>query len=85
MVWVQEEPRNMGAWRFVQEQFQPLLSSNGDASRRTLRYIGRPESASPSSGSLKRHQQESAELMEEAFAAEIKLEPKRKPGARRKR
>jgi 2-oxoglutarate dehydrogenase E1 component len=80
VVWVQEEPRNMGAWRFVQEQMQPIL----DPSRRTLRYVGRLESASPSAGSLKRHQQETAELLEEAFAAEIKTEPKRR-SARRKR
>jgi 2-oxoglutarate dehydrogenase E1 component len=65
VVWVQEEPRNMGAWRFIQEQIQPLLTST----KRTLRYTGRPESASPSAGSLKRHQQEHADMMEEAFAA----------------
>ena len=28
VVWVQEEPRNMGAWRFVQEQMQPVLESH---------------------------------------------------------
>jgi 2-oxoglutarate dehydrogenase E1 component len=80
VVWVQEEPRNMGAWRFVQEQLQPILDSN----QRVLRYVGRPASASPSAGSLKRHQQEQAELIEEAFAAEIKPEPKRR-AVRRKR
>ncbi|HLG97466.1 MAG TPA: multifunctional oxoglutarate decarboxylase/oxoglutarate dehydrogenase thiamine pyrophosphate-binding subunit/dihydrolipoyllysine-residue succinyltransferase subunit [Bryobacteraceae bacterium] len=63
VVWGQEEPRNMGAWRFVQEQLQPVL----DASGRSLLYAGRPPSASPSAGSLKRHQQEQAELIEEAF------------------
>jgi len=61
--WVQEEPKNMGAWRFVQEQLQPVL----DANRRVLRYIGRAESASPSAGSLKRHQQEQAELVDESL------------------
>ena len=60
VVWVQEEPRNMGAWRFVQEQMQPILEST----RRVLRYVGRAASASPASGSLKRHQQELAELLE---------------------
>jgi 2-oxoglutarate dehydrogenase E1 component len=65
LVWVQEEPRNMGAWRYVQEQVQPLAEASG----RSLRYIGRPESASPSAGSLKRHQQEQAEILEEAYAA----------------
>ncbi len=80
VVWVQEEPRNMGAWRFVQEQMQPIL----DSTRRSMRYIGRPESASTSAGSLKRHQEEQAELVESAFAAEIKPQTKRRP-ARRKR
>ena len=80
VVWVQEEPRNMGAWRFVQEQMQPMLEST----RRPLRYIGRPESASPSAGSLKRHQEEQAEIVDSAFAAEIKPEVKRR-NPRRKR
>ncbi|HYL36890.1 MAG TPA: multifunctional oxoglutarate decarboxylase/oxoglutarate dehydrogenase thiamine pyrophosphate-binding subunit/dihydrolipoyllysine-residue succinyltransferase subunit [Bryobacteraceae bacterium] len=81
IVWVQEEPRNMGAWRFVQEQLQPIL----DESNRTLRYVGRLASASPSTGSLKRHQQEQAELIQDVFAAEIKAEPKRRQFARRRR
>ena len=84
VVWVQEEPRNMGAWRFVQEQMQPVLEST----QRVLRYAGRAPSASPASGSLKRHQEELAELLEQAFSAEMKLvETKRKvpaAGARSK-
>src|ERR1700734_4274590 len=82
VVWVQEEPRNMGAWRFVQEQMQPIL----EPTRRVLRYAGRAASASPAAGSLKRHQQELAELLEQAFSAEIKLEvpAKRRVAARRK-
>jgi len=43
VVWVQEEPRNMGAWRFVQEQIQPILEPSG----RVIRYVGRAASASP--------------------------------------
>jgi 2-oxoglutarate dehydrogenase E1 component len=64
VVWVQEEPRNMGAWRYISEQIQPLLAS----SRRELRYVGRPESASPAGGSGKRHQQEQTELVSDALA-----------------
>jgi 2-oxoglutarate dehydrogenase E1 component len=64
VVWVQEEPRNMGPWRFVSEQIQPLLN----ASRRELRYVGRPESASPAGGSGKRHQQEQGEIVGDALA-----------------
>ena len=81
LVWVQEEALNMGAWRFLEEQVQPLLEPN----QRTLRYVGRAPSASPSAGSLKRHQQEQAELIERAFAAEIKTEPKRRSTIRRRR
>ncbi|HTB13725.1 MAG TPA: multifunctional oxoglutarate decarboxylase/oxoglutarate dehydrogenase thiamine pyrophosphate-binding subunit/dihydrolipoyllysine-residue succinyltransferase subunit [Bryobacteraceae bacterium] len=64
VVWVQEEPRNMGAWGFVRGYIQPVLDRQG----RTIGYAGRPESASPSPGSLKRHNQEQAQLIEEAFA-----------------
>ncbi|HYL72559.1 MAG TPA: multifunctional oxoglutarate decarboxylase/oxoglutarate dehydrogenase thiamine pyrophosphate-binding subunit/dihydrolipoyllysine-residue succinyltransferase subunit [Bryobacteraceae bacterium] len=81
VVWVQEEPRNMGAWRFVEEQMQPILEDT----TRAIRYIGRPASASPSTGSLKRHQQEQAELVDAAFAPEIRTVPKRRATARRKR
>ncbi len=63
VVWAQEEPRNMGPWRFLREPIQPLL----DESRRELRYVGRPESASPASGSGKRHQQEQAEIVNDAL------------------
>jgi 2-oxoglutarate dehydrogenase E1 component len=83
VVWVQEEARNMGAWRFVQEQMQPLLGPT----QRVIRYAGRAASASPASGSLKRHQQELAELLDQALSAEVKLEvaSKRKVFARRRR
>jgi len=63
VVWAQEEPRNMGPWRFLREQLQPLL----DATRREIRYVGRPESASPATGSGKRHQQEQAEIVNDAL------------------
>jgi 2-oxoglutarate dehydrogenase complex dehydrogenase (E1) component-like enzyme len=63
VVWAQEEPRNMSAWRFMAEQFRPLL----EPTRRELRYVGRPESASPATGSLKRHQEEQAEIAREAL------------------
>ena len=64
IVFVQEEPRNMGPWRFVHEHLQPIL----DPSKRVLRYVGRHESASPAPGSLKRHQQEQAEILDESFS-----------------
>jgi 2-oxoglutarate dehydrogenase E1 component len=63
LVWAQEEPRNMGPWRFMREWFQPLLEDT----RRELRYVGRPASASPATGSGKRHQQEQAEIVNDAL------------------
>jgi 2-oxoglutarate dehydrogenase E1 component len=63
VVWAQEEPRNMGPWRFLRENIQPLL----DDTRREIRYVGRPESASTATGSGKRHQQEQAEIVNDAL------------------
>jgi 2-oxoglutarate decarboxylase len=81
VVWTQEEPRNMGAWRFLQELIEPLLDGSG----RTLRYIGRAESASPATGSFKRHQQEQAEILDESLTlgavakkGRLRLAPRRK-------
>lgn len=62
VVWLQEEPKNMGAWTYMQPRLQPLL--NG----RTLRYIGRPERASPAEGFAEMHEQEQARIIAETFA-----------------
>ena len=56
--WVQEEPRNMGPWRFMLESMQGVL----ETSKRPLHYAGRPESASPAAGTTKRHEQEQSDL-----------------------
>jgi len=63
VVWVQEEPRNMGAWAFVRGHIQPMLGPS-----RAIGYAGRPRSASPAPGSPKRHQQEQADVIADAFA-----------------
>jgi len=65
VVWVQEEPRNQGAWMFVRDRLQPML----DSTRRTLLYAGRPEAASPAAGSYKRHTQEVSALIDDAFTS----------------
>jgi 2-oxoglutarate dehydrogenase E1 component len=65
VIWVQEEPRNMGAWRHMRECLQPVLDPTG----RRLQYVGRPESASPATGSYKRHLAEQAAVIEAAFNA----------------
>jgi 2-oxoglutarate dehydrogenase E1 component len=63
VVWAQEEPRNMGPWRFMREAIQPLLDGGG----RTILYVGRPESASPATGSGKRHQEEQVAVINDAL------------------
>jgi len=64
VVWVQEEPRNMGAWIFMRTRLQRIMANEA----RTLGYAGRPESASTAPGSTKVHNREQAELLDQAFA-----------------
>jgi 2-oxoglutarate dehydrogenase E1 component len=66
LVWAQEEPRNMGAWRFVREQF--LDGPLGDSGRRVPRYLGRETSASPAPGSHKIHLLEQESIVRQAVA-----------------
>jgi 2-oxoglutarate dehydrogenase E1 component len=62
VVWLQEEPENMGAWEFMRPQLEDLI---GD--RCPLRYIGRARSASPSEGSSTWHQLNQRAIVERAF------------------
>jgi 2-oxoglutarate dehydrogenase E1 component len=64
LVWAQEEPRNMGAWRFVRERF---LDDRIDPAARTLGYAGGAESAAPAPGSLKVHLGEQEALVRDAL------------------
>jgi len=66
LVWCQEEPRNMGGFRFVRERF---LDGEVLASGRALRYAGRAPSAAPAPGSLKVHLAEQEALVREALGA----------------
>ncbi len=63
VVWLQEEPLNMGAWDFFRPCFEELLDG-----RVPLRYLGRPRSASPSEGSLGWHMINQKMLVAEAYA-----------------
>jgi 2-oxoglutarate dehydrogenase E1 component len=76
IVWAQEEPRNMGAWTYVEPRLRELLQvqeqgpGQGDRIERPLplRYAGRPERASPAEGSLDRHGVEQARIIQAALA-----------------
>jgi 2-oxoglutarate dehydrogenase E1 component len=58
VVWAQEEPRNQGAWTFV----QPRLRASAGAAV-GVRYVGRPERASPAEGFADMHQAEQARIV----------------------
>jgi 2-oxoglutarate dehydrogenase E1 component len=62
IVWVQEEPRNQGAWRFLHERLQAILPAGA-----TLSYVGRPERASPAEGYPAAHAKEQARIVGEAL------------------
>jgi len=63
IVWCQEEPKNMGAWSFVQPHLLELLQIG-----QTLRYAGRAAAASPATGSHGVHGQQQEDLLTDAVA-----------------
>jgi multifunctional 2-oxoglutarate metabolism enzyme len=60
-IWVQEEPENMGAWRYVRLKAEEELGVR-------LEAASRAEGAAPAAGSPTLHQQEQQELLDHAFA-----------------
>jgi 2-oxoglutarate decarboxylase len=62
LVWVQEEPRNMGPWNYLEAKLRALLAPGV-----TLRYAGRPERASPAEGYPAAHAAEQKRIVEEAL------------------
>lgn len=62
IVWVQEEPKNMGAWNFVSEYLQELLQEG-----QTLRYVGRPRRSAPSVGEPNIHRIKQEKIVAEAI------------------
>ncbi len=65
VVWLQEEPENMGAWTFMQPQLTALLAGHWP-----LRYIGRPANSSPAEGSAAWHAANQKTIVESAFKVE---------------
>ncbi|ANU07652.1 2-oxoglutarate dehydrogenase E1 component [Paraurantiacibacter namhicola] len=60
--WCQEEPRNNGAWFFVQERIEHALTEAGHDGMRP-RYAGREDAASPATGLASRHQAQQESLV----------------------
>jgi 2-oxoglutarate dehydrogenase E1 component len=66
IVWCQEEPRNMGAWVFVDIFLEWVLNQIGAKSRRA-RYAGRPASASTAVGQMLLHVAQLKQFLEDAL------------------
>ena len=62
LIWVQEEPLNMGAWNYLRPHLRLLVED-----RLTLHYVGRPESSSPAEGSTTLYRINQQSLIEQAF------------------
>jgi len=62
LIWVQEEPLNMGAWNYLRPHLRQITDD-----RLTLHYVGRPESSSPAEGSSTLYRINQGSLIEQAF------------------
>jgi len=80
LIWCQEEPRNNGAWFFVEPFVEEALASAGKAPMRA-RYAGRKAAASPATGLAKRHLAEQGALIADALGHSVREEIKRQKKA----
>ncbi len=68
MIWCQEEPKNMGAWNFVDPYLEWVFMQAGSKVSRP-RYVGRPASAATATGVMPKHLAQLKALLDEALAA----------------
>ena len=66
IIWCQEEPKNMGAWKFVDDLIEEVLIANKHKNSRA-KYVGRVASASPATGYGSYHSREQKKLIDEAL------------------
>ena len=66
LIWAQEEPKNNGAWFFVEDLLEQCLANSGHAGMRA-QYAGRDAAASPATGLAKRHAAQQVALIAEAL------------------
>ncbi|MDX2096089.1 MAG: 2-oxoglutarate dehydrogenase E1 component [Alphaproteobacteria bacterium] len=69
VAWAQEEPENMGAWRFIGPRIGEVMDALGRTPPR-IQYIGRKEAASPAAGYMNLHQREQAQVIADAMTLE---------------
>jgi 2-oxoglutarate dehydrogenase E1 component len=66
VVWCQEEPRNMGAWHFIEPYLEWVLNQTGSTCKRP-RYAGRPSSAATAVGVMSKHLAQLKAFLEETL------------------
>jgi 2-oxoglutarate dehydrogenase E1 component len=71
MIWCQEEPKNQGAWSFIEPNIEWVLSRI-KAKHKRPRYVGRATAASPATGLASQHKDQQAALVDEALTIEGK-------------
>lgn len=71
IAWVQEEPRNRGAWRFLADHLRDMLPDPS-----VVKYFGRDEAASPATGSQKMHLKEENDIITRALEKKVNNEAK---------
>jgi 2-oxoglutarate dehydrogenase E1 component len=80
VVWCQEEPKNNGAWFFVEPEIELALTLAKSRTQRP-RYAGRVASASPATGLAKRHEAEQGALIGHALGTSVRSEIRRRKKA----
>jgi 2-oxoglutarate dehydrogenase E1 component len=71
MVWCQEEPKNQGAWTFIEPNIEWVLTRIKAKNTRPV-YVGRAAAASPATGLASQHKAQQAALVNEALTLEGK-------------
>ena len=66
LFWVQEEPKNMGCWSYIQPRFSTSMKEY-NKNIKQLHYIGRKSASSPATGSYKLHTKEQTAIINEAL------------------
>jgi 2-oxoglutarate dehydrogenase E1 component len=71
VVWLQEEPKNMGAWLYAAPRIRELLDTIQPTGSIPLSYVGRPERASPAEGSSDDHTEEQSRIVSTAISQSV--------------
>jgi 2-oxoglutarate dehydrogenase E1 component len=69
LIWCQEEPKNQGAWSFIEPNLEIILSELKIKAKRA-RFVGRPPSASPATGLASQHKEQQEKIIFEALDLE---------------